>query len=121
MSKPTDRIVVNGLVVQSYVGVLERERGQRQALRFDVEMHVVPNYASLVRETGRYVSYADVVDYIVARAATDEHVELVETWAEDVATFALRNDLVATVTVSVGKPDIFAEAESVGIVITRQA
>lgn len=114
-----DRIVIKGLIVEAYIGVLESENGRRQRVRFDVEIETVDGYADIVRETGRYVSYADTVAYIQERAATDEHVELVETWAEDVAAFALRNDLAHAVTVSVGKLDIFLAADAVGIKITR--
>ncbi|MEO1608194.1 MAG: dihydroneopterin aldolase [Pseudomonadota bacterium] len=117
---PPDRIIIDGLKVQAFIGVHDFERGSRQGVRFDVEIETVPDYPFLVRKSGHYVSYADTVAYIIGRAASDEHVELVETWAEDIAAFALRNDLVAAVRVTVRKTDIFAEAEGVGISIERR-
>ncbi len=115
-----DRIVVNGLVVDTFIGVFEFEREARQRVRFDVEVDTVVGYADIVRSTGAYVSYADVVEFVEARAATDEHVMLVETWAEDVAEFVLRNDLADAVRVSVQKVDIFERADGVGISIERR-
>lgn len=115
-----DRIVVNGLVVEAYIGVHDFEHDARQRIRFDVEIETVDDYADRVRDAGAYVSYADVVDYIQARAGSDEHVELVETWAEDVAAVALRNELAQSVRVSVQKLDIFAAADGVGVAIERQ-
>jgi 7,8-dihydroneopterin aldolase/epimerase/oxygenase len=115
-----DRIIVNGLVVDAYIGVHEFERGQRQRIRFDVEIHTVDDYAERVQTTGAYVSYADVVEFIQARAASDDHVELVETWAEAVAHFALRNELACAVQVTVQKLDIFESAAGVGITIERR-
>ena len=114
-----DRIVVNGLVVETYIGVHDFERDARQRVRFDVEIDTVDGYADRVRTAGAYVSYADVVEFIEARADSDEHVELVEAWAEDVAAFALRNELAQSVRVTVQKLDIFAAAEGVGVAIER--
>ena len=70
--------------------------------------------------TGDYVSYADIVEYVERRAAEGDHVELVETWAEEVATFALANELATAVRVTVQKLDIFDAADGVGITIERR-
>jgi dihydroneopterin aldolase len=115
-----DRIVVDGLVVDAFVGVHDFERLERQRLRFDVEVETVDGYAGVVRATGAYVSYADIVEYIETRAALDGHVELVETWADDVATFVLSNELAIAVRVRVTKPDIFDGAAGVGVSIERR-
>jgi dihydroneopterin aldolase len=115
-----DRIVVNGLVVDAFIGVHDDERVARQRVRFDVEIDTVDDYAERVRATGAYVSYADIVEFVEARAATDEHVVLVETWAEDVASEALRNELAQAVRVTVQKLDIFDAADGVGITIERR-
>jgi dihydroneopterin aldolase len=114
-----DRIVVNGLVVTASIGVHDFEHDAPQRVRFDVEIDTVDDYADRVRTTGEYVSYADVVEFIEARAGSGEHVELVETWAEDVAAFALRNELARSVRVTVQKLDIFTAAQGVGVAIER--
>lgn len=115
-----DRVIVNGLVVDAHIGVHDFERDAPQRVRFDVEVETVDDYAERVRATGSYVSYADVVEFVQARAAAGDHVELVETWAEDVATFALRNDLAQAVRVTVQKLDIFDAADGVGVIIERR-
>jgi dihydroneopterin aldolase len=99
--------------------VHEFERQAPQRVRFDIVVDTVDDYADHVQLTGSYVSYADLVEYVEARAATGDHVELVETWAEDVAAFALRNELATAVRVTVQKLDIFDAAEGVGVVIER--
>ncbi len=115
-----DRIIIEGLEVETFIGVHDFERENRQGVRFDVEIETIPDYAEIVRTTGRYVSYGDTVKYIRERAASDAHVELVETWAEDVAGFVLQNELVAAVRVRVLKTEIYAEAAGVGIAIERR-
>ena len=114
-----DRIVVNGLVVDTFIGLHDFERDAPQRVRFDIEIDTVDDYADRVRTTGAFVSYADVVEYVEARAASGDHVEFVETWAEDVAGFALRNELAAAVRVTVQKLDIFDAADGVGVAIER--
>lgn len=115
-----DRIIVNGLVVDTYIGVHDFERAAPQRVRFDIEIDTVDDYADRVRTTGAFVSYADIVEFVQTRAATGDHVELVETWADDVATFALRNELARAVRVTVQKLDIFDAADGVGIAIERR-
>ena len=115
-----DRIIVTGLVVDTHIGVFEFEREAPQRVRFDVEIETVDDYAERVSRTGAYVSYADVVEFVTARAASGEHVELVETWAEDVARFVLGDELAQAVRVTVQKLDIFEAADGVGIAIERR-
>lgn len=115
-----DRVVVDGLVVDAFIGVHDFERSARQRVRFDIEIDTVEHYAAIVRESGRYVSYADVVGYVEQRAASGEHIELVETWAEDVATFVLRNELADSCRVDVRKLDVFDAADGVGVSIQRR-
>lgn len=118
---PVDRVIVRGLVVDAFIGVFDHERHDRQRVRFDIEIETVPDYGRIVRDEGRYVSYADIVGYVETRAASDEHVELVETWADDVAAVALENELATRVHVTVQKLDIFGAADGVGVSITRDS
>ena len=121
MTNPSpDRIIVRGLHVNAFVGVHDFEKQSRQGVRFDIDIETVPDYARIVRDTGRYVSYGDAVAYIERRAASEEHIELVETLAEDVANHVLANDLVSAVRVSVQKTEIYDNADGVGVVIERR-
>ena len=96
------------------------EHDTRQNLSIDIQITTVSDYARLVRETGRYVSYGDPVKFVRDIANSDRHIKLVETWAEEIADFVLRNELVASVVVTVLKTEIFAEAAGVGITIERR-
>lgn len=115
-----DIILIEGLCIPAEIGVLESEKGQTQALCFDVEIRTVPGYRNIVSKTGSYVSYADTVFFIKEKATSGVHVELVEEWAEAVAAFVLENPLAEHVSVKVTKPEIFDEADRVGIRITRR-
>lgn len=115
-----DTIVIENLRVQSHIGVLDSEKGRTQTLRFDVEIRTIPGYREIVRDLGTYVSYADTVEFIEAKAGSGDHVDLVEEWAEMVAVFVLQNPLADQVAVKVTKPDIFESAQGVGIRIVRR-
>jgi 7,8-dihydroneopterin aldolase/epimerase/oxygenase len=115
-----DVILIDGLVIPAQIGVLESEKGRTQAVRFDVEILTVSGYRNVVRETGAFVSYADTVIFIQKKAASGEHIELVEEWAEAIAEFVLENPLAEQATVKVTKPEIFEDAAGVGICISRK-
>ena len=66
-----DRIVVNGLVVDAYIGVHDFEHEAPQRVRFDVEIDTVDDYADRVRTAGAYVSYADVVEFMAECVESD--------------------------------------------------
>ena len=67
-----------------------------------------------------YVSYADIVDKLKARAASTRHTNLVETLAEEVVELALADPRVASVVADVRKTEIIPEAKGVGVIIHRQ-
>lgn len=113
-------IVIDNLRVQAHIGIHDFERERPQTVRFDVEIETVPGYLTHVNETDSYVSYADVVEYIEAKAASGTHVRLVEEWAASVADFVLENPLVDRVSVSVLKTEIVERAAGVGIRIVRR-
>lgn len=109
-----DVVFVRGLRLAMFCGVEAFERERRQTAVISVRMEVT----AAVREAGGYVSYAPVVEHLLALAASEEHVELIETIAEIAARKALEDPRVMRVEVTVEKPDIFPEAEAVGIAIT---
>ena len=71
-------------------------------------------------ELAEYVSYADIVEALKARAASTRHVKLVETLAEEVAALALADPRVAGAIVDVRKTEIIPEAKGVGVIIHRR-
>jgi dihydroneopterin aldolase len=112
-------IVVDGLRLRLFIGVLEEERLARQEVSISLCM--------LVRDAGPtrsdvladHVSYADVVAKLRERAQSSRHTNLVETLAEECADFALADPRVESVIVDVRKPEIITEARGVGVVIQR--
>ena len=111
---PPDVVLVRGLRLSMGIGVEPSERGRRQAVVVSVRMEVDP----AIRGTDAYVSYAPVVEHLLAMAE-GEHVDLVEQVAEGAARKALEDPHVLRVEVTVEKPDVFPRAAGVGCAITR--
>lgn len=112
------RIFVRNLVVAASIGIHAHEKRQRGRLRVSTELEIA---AALPQAD----DFTEAVDYesIVAgikRVAGTRHINLVESFADQVARLCLRDRRVRFVRVTVEKLDIYPEAESVGVVIERR-
>ncbi|MDE1149485.1 MAG: dihydroneopterin aldolase [Azospirillaceae bacterium] len=115
---PLARIFVRDLVVMAAIGIYDHEK-QAQRLRVNLDMMVQDRMGSRRDDIADVVSYEDGVKIVRALAA-EGHLNLVETFAETVAHRLLADTRVHSVTVRVEKLDIFPDAASAGVEITRQ-
>jgi 7,8-dihydroneopterin aldolase/epimerase/oxygenase len=113
-------IVVDDLRLSFFIGVHEREKLAQQEVSITVYMFVADTGAPSSDDIRDHVSYADLVDRLIERAATKRHVNLVETLAEEVATLALADARVLCAIVDVRKTEIIAQAKGVGVIIHRR-
>lgn len=116
----TRHVFVSGLEVQTTIGVHDSEKRGPQRVRVSVDLKV--------REQGpaRSDRLADVLDYagvvrLVEQLTRQGHVNLLETLAERIADGCLADARVLAVRVRLEKPDVIANATSVGIEIERAA
>jgi 7,8-dihydroneopterin aldolase/epimerase/oxygenase len=113
-------IVVDDLRLDLFIGVHDFEKRKRQQVSVTVYMLVADTGAVRSDELADHVSYADVVDRLKERARSTAHVNLVETFAEEVAELALADARVGRVVVDVRKTEIIPEAKGVGVIIHRR-
>ncbi|WP_044560034.1 dihydroneopterin aldolase, partial [Azospirillum sp. B4] len=113
------RIFVRDLVVMATIGIYEHEKREAQRLRVNLDMMVLDRQGQRRDDIADVVSYEDGVK-IVRDLAAQGHLNLVETFAETVAHRLLADPRVHSVTVRVEKLDVFPDAASAGIEITRQ-
>ena len=113
-------IVVDDLRLSFFIGVHEREKLAQQEVSITVYMFVADTGAPSSDDIRDHVSYADLVDRLIERAASKRHVNLVETLAEEVATLALADARVLRAIVDVRKTEIIAQAKGVGVIIHRR-
>lgn len=114
----TRHVFVRDLVVITAIGVHDAEKRAPQRIIVNVDL--------VVAETGRATSdrLEDVVDYSavvrrIEQICAQGHVNLVETLAERTADGCLADPRIRAVRVRIEKPDVIANARSVGIEIER--
>lgn len=113
-----DIIFLNGMAVETLVGVFEWERQKKQKLMLDVTVGIASN-ANRQDDLGNTISYADIAA-LVRDDVGGQQFQLLETVAEHTAQLILAQNGVLEVTVKVVKPGILSGIKEVGIQITRQ-
>lgn len=117
-ARPTRQVFVRDLVVECLIGVYRHERDGAQRVRINLDLSVFESPAPLDDRLSNVLSYEDLIIKVRALAGAG-HVNLVETLAERIAAMSLAEADVSVAKVRVEKLDVFADASSVGIEISR--
>jgi dihydroneopterin aldolase len=115
-AKPLDRVFMHDLVLDVEIGVYTHEKGVTQRVRFSVDVDVLPPTVAVDDDIGRAFDYDTIIKgikQIIARG----HINLVETLAEEVASYCLAHPRAASVKVTIEKLD--KEPGAVGVEIVR--
>ncbi len=115
-----DRIFIQGLELQSLIGVLARERIAPQPIIVDVEMALDTRAAAASDRIGDTVDYASVAKRLGV-TAEDSRAELVETLAERMAECLQHEFGVRWLRLRISKPLALDNAVGVGVEIERGA
>lgn len=112
-------VFVRDLVQMCAIGVHDHERLGPQRVRLNLDLAVLEgDIAGVADNIANVVCYEDIANAVRAVCARD-HVNLVETLAEDIAQVCLDHAKVRSVRVRVEKLDVFEDAASVGVEIER--
>ena len=114
----SDCVFIEGLVIETVIGIYDWERKIRQPLRFDIEM-AFDNRAPAASD-----DIADTLDYKAVSKRLNAFVTassfgLVETLAERCAALIIDEFGVARVDLKLSKPGAVRGADSVGVRIRR--
>lgn len=113
------RMFLRDMVLACSIGIHRHEKDAPQRVRVNLDMAIREEAAPLQDEVANVVDYATIADGVRA-IVTDGHVNLVETLAERIAAYCLRDPRVETAQVRVEKLDVFADAAAAGVEIVRQ-
>jgi 7,8-dihydroneopterin aldolase/epimerase/oxygenase len=113
------RVFVRDLVVAVSIGIHAHEKRQRGRLRVNADLLIGAALPTRDDFSG-VLNYESIVAGIKALAEAKQHINLVETFADRVASLCLDDPRVSAVRVTVEKLDIYPEAESVGVLVERQ-
>ena len=113
-----DIIQIAGLEITAIVAILEAEREKEQRILLDLEIHTD------IRPAARSKVIGDTVDYSYLAKEAERIIRngkylLLETLAEDVCDYCLKQPGVSSVNLSVKKPEALSKTEFVGVRIHR--
>jgi dihydroneopterin aldolase len=112
------RVFVHDLEIVASVGLLEYEKRYEQRIVVSADLFVRDDYDGVSDRLADVLDYGRLVDDIV-RLVQREHVNLIETLAERIATQCLADERVASVRVRIEKPEVLPSCRAVGIEIER--
>ena len=112
------QVFIRDLIMPCNIGVHRHERDAPQRVRINLDLAVREDDAPIQDAIANVVCYEDIATGVRAIVGSG-HINLVETLAERLADFCLKDSRVATVRVRVEKLDVFADAASVGVEILR--
>ena len=115
----SDKVFIEGLEIETLIGIYDWERRIRQTLVFDIEMAFDNRIPAASDDIALTLNYKDVskrlIDYV-----GQSGFGLVETLAERCAAIILDEFGVARVRLKLSKPGAVRGARAVGVVIERE-
>lgn len=118
-TESTRRVFVKDLVLDCLIGIHRHERDGAQRVRINLDLEVRESKRPIEDKLSNVLCYEQLVAR-VRNLAMSGHVNLVETLAERIASLCLEEPEVAAAKVRVEKLDVFADAASVGVEISRR-
>lgn len=97
-----DSIFVHAYVIDCNIGVYAEEKGVTQKVRLSVDAYLAPHVRSTVDEMVEVPSYTDIIDAIDQLAASG-HINLVETFAEEIAKRLLKDKRIGGLLIKIEK------------------
>ena len=113
-----DIIFIEGLEIETIIGVYEHERDIKQKVVLDIEMTLPESDASSSDDLRHTVDY-DAVSKLVTSYVIDTQYQLIESLAEQVASLVLGAFAADSLKLKLSKPDAVKNAKSVGLIIQR--
>lgn len=116
----SDVVFVKGLKVEAVIGVYDWERAINQPILIDIALETDISRAAVSDKVKDALNYKAVCDDVSAWCK-EIQAELLEYLAGQLADRLIANYSCKTVTLSVAKPTAIAQADAVGVQITRHA
>lgn len=113
-----DIIFISSLEIDTIIGINPEEKQNSQTVILDLE--VTTNTLSCTKDDdlSKTINYQEIYDEVI-KLVQNNSKQLIESLAEDIASFILDNFSVSTVKVTLQKPNALKLAKSAGITIER--
>ena len=113
-----DIIFIEGLEIETIIGLYEHERDIKQKVVLDIEMTIPESDAASSDDLRHTVDY-DAVSKLVTSYVIDTQYQLIESLAEQVASLVLGAFATDSLKLKLSKPGAVKNAKSVGLIILR--
>jgi 7,8-dihydroneopterin aldolase/epimerase/oxygenase len=111
-------VFVRDLEVDALIGIYDHEKLKPQRIIVNIDLSVKEPKGKLRDDISHVVSY-EIIAKKVESIVEEGHIGLVETLCEKIAQSCLKDRRVVAARVRVEKPDVIANAKSVGVEIER--
>ena len=115
-----DIVYIEGLEIETIIGINDWERTTRQKVRLDLEMASETKKAAASEKIEDALDYKSVSKRLIAFVEASEFL-LVETLAERIAEIVMTEFQVPWLRLKLGKPGAVTGAKEVGVIIERGA
>lgn len=113
-----DRIFIEGLKVETVIGVYDWERSIRQVLIFDIALATDIRPAAATDNINQTLNYKSLSDRVIEFSESQSH-QLIETLAEQVAQLIQAEFNVSWLSIKLSKPGALPKANNVAVYIER--
>ena len=107
-------LLIEGLVIEASIGILPQEYEQKQPIIIDTQINVEQTIHVQKDDIRDVISYSDLIDDIT-NIVQAQHYGLVESLIKDILQKLSSYPEIKHINISVKKPDIIDNAQSVGI------
>ena len=115
---PKDKVHIEGLQIETIIGVFDWERVVKQTLELEIEFTVDVARAAKTDKLEDTLNYKNLCQQVVAFVKKN-HFNLIETLAEQIAELIMDEFGVLWLRLRVSKPGALRGARNVGVVIER--
>ncbi|MEM8627692.1 MAG: dihydroneopterin aldolase [Pseudomonadota bacterium] len=115
----TRRVFIKDLALQARIGVYDHERLSPQPVLINIDMRVPDDKPASSDDLDDVVCYHQVVQRVQALCADADHINLLETLAEEIAEACFADRRVIATRIKVEKPAAIDVCVAVGIEIER--
>jgi 7,8-dihydroneopterin aldolase/epimerase/oxygenase len=113
-----DLLSIKNWELETYIGCLDWEKTRKQKLLISFSIKIDNRTSAINDDIANCVEYTSLVESIKENF-TDNHYNLLETFAEELAKFILTHALISTLTVEVKKRKVIEGLAYASIEITR--
>jgi dihydroneopterin aldolase len=113
-----DSIIIEGLEVETIIGVHDWEKNQKQTVVIDLEIHLDITAAAESDDLSQTVGYGDLARSVTSHVS-ETRFELIESLARSIAELVLKEFKPRDVVVKVSKPGAVPNAANVAVKIER--